>query len=45
MVQRSVGVPYTIVNGTVINDQGRMTGDLPGQVIRGPLCRVQKAAA
>jgi N-acyl-D-amino-acid deacylase len=45
MIQRSVGVPYTIVNGTVINDQGRMTGDLPGQVIRGPLYRFEKAAA
>jgi N-acyl-D-aspartate/D-glutamate deacylase len=45
MVQRSVGVHYTIVNGTVINHQGRMTGDLPGQVIRGPLFHVRKAAA
>jgi N-acyl-D-aspartate/D-glutamate deacylase len=45
MVQRAVGMHYTIVNGTVINDQGRMTGDLPGQVLRGPLYRQQKAAA
>ena len=45
MVQRAVGMHYTIVNGTVINDHGRMTGDLPGQVIRGPLYRQQKAAA
>lgn len=45
MVQRSIGMHYTIVNGTVINDHGRMTGDLPGQVIRGPLYRQQKAAA
>jgi N-acyl-D-amino-acid deacylase len=45
MVQKSVGMHYTIVNGTVINDHGRMTGDLPGQVIRGPLYRQQKAAA
>jgi N-acyl-D-aspartate/D-glutamate deacylase len=45
MVQRSVGMHYTIVNGTVIHDQGRMTGDLPGQVLRGPLYRQQKAAA
>jgi hypothetical protein len=29
----------------VINDQGRMTGDLPGHVMRGPLYRRQKAAA
>jgi N-acyl-D-aspartate/D-glutamate deacylase len=45
MVQRSVGMHYTIVNGTVINDRGRMTGDLPGHVLRGPLYRQQKAAA
>jgi N-acyl-D-aspartate/D-glutamate deacylase len=45
MVQRAVGIEYTIVNGKVINDQGRMPGDLPGQVIRGPLHRVQRAAA
>ena len=45
MVQRSVGMHYTIVNGTVINDQGRMTGDLPGHVLRGALYRQQKAAA
>ena len=45
MVQQSVGMHYTIVNGTVINDHGRMTGDLPGQVMRGPLYRQHKAAA
>jgi N-acyl-D-aspartate/D-glutamate deacylase len=45
MVQQSVGMHYTIVNGRVIHEQGRMTGDLPGQVLRGPLYRQQKAAA
>jgi len=45
MVQQAVGMHYTIVNGTVINDHGRMTGQLPGQVMRGPLYRQQKAAA
>jgi N-acyl-D-aspartate/D-glutamate deacylase len=45
MVQRAVGMHYTIVNGRVINDQGRMTGELPGQILRGPLYRQQKAAA
>ena len=45
LIQRSEGVHYTIVNGTVINDHGRMTGDLPGQVMRGPLYRQHKAAA
>ena len=45
MVQDCVGMHYTIVNGTVIHEDGRMTGDLPGQVLRGPLYRQQKAAA
>ncbi|HUR70724.1 MAG TPA: amidohydrolase family protein [Candidatus Limnocylindrales bacterium] len=45
MVQQATGMHYTIVNGTVINDHGHMTGDLPGQVMRGPLYRQQKAAA
>jgi N-acyl-D-aspartate/D-glutamate deacylase len=45
MIQRAVGMHYTIVNGRVINEDGRMTGDLPGQVIRGALYREHKAAA
>ena len=45
LIQRCVGMHYTVVNGTVIHEDGRMTGDLPGQVIRGPLYRQQKAAA
>jgi N-acyl-D-aspartate/D-glutamate deacylase len=45
LIQRSEGMYYTIVNGTVIHDNGRMTGDLPGQILRGPLYREQKAAA
>ncbi len=45
LVQRADGMHYTIVNGRVIHENGRMTGDLPGQVIRGPLYRRQKAAA
>jgi hypothetical protein len=36
---------YTIVNGEVIHEDGRMSGALPGQVLRGPLYREQKAAA
>ena len=45
MVQQAIGMHYTIVNGTVINDRGRMTGDLPGHVMRGPLYCQHKAAA
>jgi N-acyl-D-aspartate/D-glutamate deacylase len=45
LIQRSVGMHYTVVNGTVIHEDGRMSGDLPGQVLRGPLYREHKAAA
>jgi N-acyl-D-aspartate/D-glutamate deacylase len=45
LIQRSVGMHYTIVNGGVINEDGRMTGDLPGHVIRGALYREHKVAA
>ena len=45
LIQKSAGLHYTIVNGRVIHEDGRMTGDLPGQVIRGALYREQKAAA
>ncbi|HUC98383.1 MAG TPA: amidohydrolase family protein [Candidatus Polarisedimenticolaceae bacterium] len=45
LIQRSVGMHYTIVNGIVIHEDSRMSGDLPGQVLRGPLYREQKVAA
>jgi N-acyl-D-aspartate/D-glutamate deacylase len=45
LIQRSDGIHYTIVNGQIIHEDGRMTGDLPGHVLRGPLYREQKAAA
>ncbi len=35
LIQRSEGVRYTIVNGRVIYEDGRLSGDLPGQVLRG----------
>jgi N-acyl-D-aspartate/D-glutamate deacylase len=35
LIQRSEGVHYTIVNGHVIYANDRLTGDLPGQVLRG----------
>ena len=34
--QYPVGIPYVIVNGQVVLDNGRHTGTLPGRVIRGP---------
>jgi N-acyl-D-aspartate/D-glutamate deacylase len=34
LIQRSVGVQHTIVNGRVIYREGRLSGDLPGQVLR-----------
>jgi N-acyl-D-aspartate/D-glutamate deacylase len=45
LIQRSVGMHYTIVNGTVIHEDSRMSGDLPGHVLRGPLYKEQKVAA
>jgi N-acyl-D-aspartate/D-glutamate deacylase len=45
LIQRSEGMHYTVVNGSVIHEDGRMSGELPGHVLRGPLYREQKAAA
>ena len=45
LVQRSEGMHWTIVNGTVIHEDGRMTGELPGQVLRGSRYRQQQVAA
>lgn len=33
--QYPVGIPYVLVNGTVVIDQGRHTGALPGRVLYG----------
>jgi N-acyl-D-amino-acid deacylase len=45
LIQRADGMHYTVVNGKVIQEDGRLSGELPGQVLRGPLYRQQKAAA
>lgn len=34
--QFPVGIPYVIVNGVVVIDNGQHTGALPGRVLRGP---------
>lgn len=34
--QLSVGMQYVLVNGTPVIDDGKMTGALPGKVLRGP---------
>jgi N-acyl-D-aspartate/D-glutamate deacylase len=34
--QYPVGIPYVIVNGQVVLDNGNHSGRLPGKVIRGP---------
>jgi N-acyl-D-aspartate/D-glutamate deacylase len=39
LIQQSFGVHQTIVNGTVIYDQGKLTGDLPGAILRGTAYR------
>jgi N-acyl-D-aspartate/D-glutamate deacylase len=35
LIQRSEGVHYTIVNGQVVHENGKLSGALPGSVIRG----------
>jgi len=39
LLQKSVGIPYTIVNGQVMLEGNRPTGTLPGRLARGPLGR------
>ena len=34
--QLSVGMEYVLVNGVAVIAQGKMTGALPGKVLRGP---------
>ncbi len=34
--QYPVGIPYVVVNGEIVLDEGRHTGVLPGAVLRGP---------
>ena len=39
LVQRARGVSATVVNGEVVLRDGKPTGALPGQLLRGPLAR------
>lgn len=34
MIQKATGVPYTVVNGTVVIENGAPTGEFPGKVLR-----------
>jgi N-acyl-D-amino-acid deacylase len=36
LIQRSEGVHYTIVNGRVIFDEGKLSGEMAGHVLRSP---------
>jgi N-acyl-D-aspartate/D-glutamate deacylase len=45
LVQPSVGLHYTIVNGTVVYEDGRLSGDLPGHVLRGSAAKARAVAA
>jgi len=36
LTQKADGVHYTIVNGAVIYEDGKLSGELPGKVLRGP---------
>ena len=39
----AVGIDHVIVNGTVLLENGQLTGALPGQIIRGPLYQANHA--
>jgi N-acyl-D-amino-acid deacylase len=43
LIQRADGMHYTIVNGQVVCEDGRLSGDLPGQVMRGSAYKVPAA--
>ncbi len=45
LAQPSVGLHYTIVNGAVVYADGRLSGALPGQVLRGAGARARPVAA
>jgi N-acyl-D-aspartate/D-glutamate deacylase len=45
LIQRAIGVHYTIVNGKVICAEGKITGELPGQVLRSAAYRRREALA
>jgi len=46
LIQRSDGIHHTIVNGRPIYQNGRLTGEVPGEVLRGSAyCGRQAAAA
>jgi len=45
LVQRSRGIAATVVNGEVLLRDGKHTGALPGQLLRGPLARAPVAAS
>ncbi len=45
LVQPSVGMHYTVVNGQVIYADGALSGDLPGHVLRGSAYTGQPALA
>jgi N-acyl-D-amino-acid deacylase len=44
LVQRADGMHYTVVNGRVVQEDGRLSGDLPGAVLRGAAHHRQPAA-
>ena len=39
LVQRARGIAATVVNGDIVLRDGKPTGALPGQLLRGPLAR------
>ncbi len=44
LIQRADGMHYTIVNGQVVSEDGKLSGALPGQVLRGSAYKPVAAA-
>jgi N-acyl-D-aspartate/D-glutamate deacylase len=45
LIQRATGMHYTVVNGRIICEDGKITGELPGQVLRSSAYTRERAAA
>jgi N-acyl-D-aspartate/D-glutamate deacylase len=43
LVQHADGYIATLVNGTVVSQNGQRTGELPGRLIRGPQAATSRA--
>lgn len=45
LIQRSEGMHFVVVNGRLIYENERLSGELPGQILRGPIYKARQTAA